>query len=93
MTMIRRFPWRRLVLGALCLVSMGCEPHHSWLRHNDDEEFSGRGSDVKAIDSDASKVLGMDADGKLSKPFFSGDRRSGGWSSEARAVERDLGVD
>jgi hypothetical protein len=89
-TMIRRIPWRRLVLGAVCLVSLGCEPHHSWLRHNDDDESSGR---AKAIESDASRILGHDSSGNdTSKPFFSSDRRSGGWSSEARAVERDLGV-
>jgi hypothetical protein len=91
-TMIRRFPWRRLALSALCWISLGCEPHHSWLRHHDDEALSGRVGDVKAVDSDATKVLGVDSDGKDAKPFFSGDRRSGGLSSEARAVERDLGV-
>ena len=30
--MIRRIPWRKLVLAALCLVPAGCEPLHSWLR-------------------------------------------------------------
>ena len=29
--MIRRFPWRKLVLAALCLVPVGCEPLRSWL--------------------------------------------------------------
>ncbi len=90
--MIRQFPWRRLVLGALCLVSMGCEPHRSWLRHNDDDDLSHRGSDVKAVESDSSKIQAVDSEGKNSKPFFNNSRSSLGWSSEARDVEKDLGI-
>ena len=90
--MIRRSPWLRLVVGALCLVTMGCEPHRSWLRHNDDEDLTRPATDAKAIDSDTSKILGVDSDGKSSKPFFGGDRTSGGLSSEARSIEKDLGV-
>ncbi len=90
--MIRRIPWLRWVLSALCLVSTGCEPHDSWRRRNEDDDLPRRGSDVKAVDSDTSKILGVDSDEKSTKPFFKSDRTSGGWSSEAREIEKDLGV-
>jgi hypothetical protein len=89
--MIRQFPWRRLVLSTLCLVSLGCEPHHSWLRHNNDDELSS-GRSAMAVESDASKIPAVDSDAKNSKPFFSNDRSSGGWSSQAREIESHLGV-
>ena len=92
-TMIRRFPWLRLVLSALCLVFTGCEPHSSWLRHNDDDDLPRRGSDVKAVDSDASKISAVDSDSKRSRPFFDNSRPSLGWSSQAREIEKDLGID
>ena len=91
--MIRRFPWRRLILGALCFVSLGCEPHHSWLRHNDDDDLSRPGSDAKAVDTDTSKIQAVDSDGKSSKSFFDNSRPSLGWSSKARDIEKDLGID
>jgi hypothetical protein len=90
--MVRRFSWPRLILGALCLVPIGCETHRSWLRPQDDDDLKGRASDAKAVDSDTSKIPSVDSDEKKPRPFFENSRRSGGWSSEARDIERDLGV-
>jgi len=90
--MIRRFPGLKLVLGVLCLVPMGCETHRSWLRPKDDEDSSVRSAGATAVESDASKILGVDADEKKPEPFFKSDRRSGAWSSEAREIEKNLGV-
>jgi hypothetical protein len=87
-----RFPWRKLILGACCLVAAGCEPHRSWLRPKDDEDSQVRSSGINAVDSDATKMLGVDSDEKKAEPFFKNNRRSGAWSSEARDIERDLGV-
>ncbi|HZW31994.1 MAG TPA: hypothetical protein VFF52_14885 [Isosphaeraceae bacterium] len=87
-----RFPWRKLILSVFCLVATGCEPHGSWLRPKDDEDRPSRTSDQKAVESDAAKMLSVDSDDKKSEPFFKNTRRSGGWSSEARAIESDLGV-
>jgi spore germination protein YaaH len=90
--MLCRFPWRKLILGVFCLAATGCEPHRSWLRPQDDEAYQIRSSDKKAMESDASKMLSVDSDEKKSEPFFKNNRRSGAWSSEAREIERDLGV-
>jgi hypothetical protein len=84
--MIRRFPWRMLFLGALCLVPAGCEPHNSWLRRDDD--------DKKAIaaESGPDKVIGKSSDDQDASNFFANDRPSGGLSRTARSIERDLGA-
>ena len=91
--MMRRLPWLGLVLGAMGLVAMGCEPHRAWLRPKDDEANRVRSSEAEAVRSDASKVLGVDSDQNNREPFFKNNRRSGAWSSEAREVERNLGVE
>jgi hypothetical protein len=76
--------------------SSGCETLHSWLRPKDDEDAKKSDKDdptkPKAVDSDTSKILGVDSDKDNQKPFFKSDRKSGGWSSEAREIEKDLGV-
>ena len=90
--MMDRFPLLKVVLGVLCLVPTGCETHRSWLRPKDDDDIKVRSSDAKAVDSDASKILGVDSDEKKPEPFFKNNRRSGAWSSEAREIEKDLGV-
>jgi hypothetical protein len=88
--MIRRIPWRTLFLGALYLVPMGCEPHHSWLRKNDDDMMS-RAADSKDS-SDSPKIIGSSSDDKDASTFFQNNRRSGAWSSEAREIESHLGA-
>jgi hypothetical protein len=44
------------------------------------------------VESDPSKIQAVDSDAKNPRSFFSNNRRSGGWSSEAREVESHLGV-
>ncbi len=81
---MRRFSTHALIWGALGFSLAGCEPHESWLRHKDD--------DTASSSKDATKIPAVDADAKNPQPFFKNDRLLGGWSSEARAIERDLGV-
>jgi hypothetical protein len=96
--MARRFLFHGLVLSALALGGLGCETHHSFFRPKDfgdavtAKQDQDDPSKPTAIQSDASKVMSVDSDSKEQKPFFKSDRRSGGWSSEAREIERDLGV-
>jgi hypothetical protein len=89
--MIARFSWRKLLLSALCLVPIGCEPHHSWLRDKDDDDKVASSSD-SSENSKSSKVIGSSSDDQDSSTFFKDTRRYGGLSSEANSIERDLGV-
>ena len=91
--MIRRFSWRRLFVAGLCLVPVGCEPHHSWLRDKDDDEAKALAAGNPTEDDlSARKVIGSSPDDQDASSFFKGNRRSGGWSSEAREVESHLGA-
>ena len=89
MRRLRRFG---LFLGAICLASTGCEPHGSWLRPKDEDELPPRKSGVSAVESDTSKILGVDSDDQKPTSFFKNNRRAGGWSPEAQEVERNLGA-
>jgi len=77
---------------------MGCETLHSMLRSKKNDEEITRKADQddpskpKSVESDTSKIPSVDSNSKDPKPFFKSDRRSGGWSSEAREIEKDLGV-
>ena len=96
--MMRRLICRGLIVGALLTMSTGCETLHSFLRGKDSEDGSAKKEDkddsskIKAVDSETSKILDVDSDAKKSQPFFKSNRTSGGWSSEAREIEKDLGV-
>ena len=94
--MTRRSMYRVLCLTAVVLGMTGCETLRSRLRHGDDDRAGVSNSDdvtkPKAVESDTSKIMGVDSDSNNPKPFFKSDRRSGAWSSEARAIEKDLGV-
>jgi hypothetical protein len=90
--MIVRFPWRKLLLAALCLMPAGCEPHRSWLRPKQDEDAMPDSSTSKGGLS-SKNVIGSSPDDQDASTFFQNDRRSGGWSSEARAIESHLGAD
>jgi hypothetical protein len=78
------------------MASSGCETLHSWLRSKHDDAAKQSDKDdprkPKAVESDTSKIMSVDSDKDNPKPFFKSDRRSGGWSSEAREIEKDLGV-
>jgi hypothetical protein len=81
-----------MVAGALWLLSTGCEPHSSWLRHNDDDDMMAKSADSDD-DSKSKKVIGSSStDATDSASFFQNSRLSGGLSSEARSIEKDLGV-
>jgi hypothetical protein len=96
--MMRRFIFHGLVLSALAIGAVGCEPHRSFFRPKDEADPVAQKHDQddptkpNAVQSDASKIMSVDSDSKDQKPFFKSDRRSGGWSSEAREIEKDLGV-
>jgi len=96
--MTRRFICHALVLGTLAIGSSGCEPHQSFLRPKDPDDKHAQNGDQddptkpKAVQSDTSKIMSVDSDSKEQKPFFKSDRRSGGWSSEAREIEKDFGI-
>jgi hypothetical protein len=87
--MRRRLPLTALVSLALTFPLAGCETLRSWLRPKDDDDASSKKKDP---DTDTSKIPAVDSDSKDPQPFFKNDRRSGGWSSEAREIEKDLGV-
>jgi hypothetical protein len=88
--MLRRISWPGLILGAVCLVQCGCDTTKPWFRKKDTEEDP---HNMKAVDSEADSIKAVDSDGKKKpEPFFKSNRPSGGWSSEARSIEADLGV-
>ena len=94
--MTRRPICRGLVLSMLVLGSSGCDTLHSWLRPKQDDgaKVAGKDDPTKptAVEFDTNKIMSVDSDKDDPKPFFKSDRRSGGWSSEAREIEKDLGV-
>ncbi len=91
---------RVLVLLPMALVVMafvGCDLRRPTLRSSDSLEskpFKSASSaiDPVAVEADTSKILAVDGDPKKPRSFFSNNRKSGGWSSEAREVESHLGV-
>jgi hypothetical protein len=85
---MRRLSTYALIWGAIGLLSAGCETHKPWIRRQEDEATTSK----KDFDVDTTKIPSVDSDSKDSRPFFKSNRLQGGWSSEARAVERDLGV-
>ncbi|MGP0065842.1 MAG: hypothetical protein ACLQGP_19845 [Isosphaeraceae bacterium] len=89
---MRRFRRFGLFLGAVCLISAGCEPHKSWLRPQDEDELPPRGSGLKGTSSDGSIIGSNSGDQTTPTSFFKTDRRTGGWSSEAQEIARNLGA-
>jgi len=93
--MTRRSIYRMLFLSTFVAGMTGCDTLHSWLRHDDDRDQKSDSDDIskpKRVESDTSKINAVDSDASNPKPFFKSDRVSGGWSSEAREIEKDLGV-
>jgi hypothetical protein len=88
--MSRRTFGRTLLLGALCLVSVGCDTLNSWLRH-DDDKIPQAGNPTED-DIKSRKVIGSSSDDQDASTFFKNNRRSGAWSSEAREIESHLGA-
>jgi hypothetical protein len=95
--MTRRSMCRVLCVSAVMAGMTGCETLRSRLRPDDDDKKkrafdSDDSTKPKSVESDTSKILSPDSDSSNPKPFFKSDRRSGAWSSEAREIEKDLGV-
>jgi hypothetical protein len=89
---------RALCLGAVITGMTGCDTLRPWHRGGDDD--AARSSDPDdpykptAVSTDTSKILGVSSssDSNSQKPFFSNSQRWSGLSSQARDIERDLGV-
>ena len=81
-----------LFLGLVLLATSGC--HNPWRRQPDEDELPIRGSGLKGTSANqSSSMLGGDpADKTTSNSFFNTDRRFGGLSPEAQAIERNLGA-
>ena len=97
MAMMRQLLRRVLVLSTVVLASSGCETLHSFRRASDEDDSKTRKSlsdptAPKSVDSDVSKLNSVDSDEKDPQPFFKRSRLSGGLSSEARDIEKDLGI-
>ncbi len=88
--------FRVLCLGAVVTGMTGCESLKAWHRNSDDDGVPSSKSDdpykPTAVQMDANKVMGVNSDSNNQTPFFSNSRRWSGLSSEARDIERDLGV-
>ena len=94
--MVRRLPVLVVIMAITIGVVSGCEALRHALRSTGNEQMSkmspvdaGSG---EAVDSDPSKIQAVDSDARNPKSFFQNNRRSGGWSSEAREIESHLGV-
>jgi hypothetical protein len=91
--MTRRILCRGLVSTSIVLGSMGCETTRSFLhRDKDGDVASDDPTKPVGVSSETSRIRSVDSDDKNSQPFFKSNRSSLGWSSEAREIERDLGV-
>jgi hypothetical protein len=87
---------RAFFFSAAVAGMTGCETLRSRLRQDDDDKKqaadAGDVSKPKAVESDTGKIMSVDSDASDPKPFFKSDRKSGGWSSEAREIESHLGA-
>ncbi len=82
--MIRRLFLVVVVTATVVITIGGCEELRHATRKNDNGAMS--------TESGTSKIQAVDSDPRNPKPFFSNNRLSGGWSSEAREIESHLGV-
>jgi uncharacterized lipoprotein len=90
--MVRRIRWLTVLLASSVVTIAGCESLRQALRSSSDDKAVKATSGTTTADSDPSKIQAVDADAKNPKPFFQNNRRSGGWSSEAREIESHMGV-
>ena len=93
----RRFLISMATMAFTVMTAAGCDSLRQAIRSGGD----GQGKSLKstsyasgapAVESDPSKLPAVDSSEKNPQPFFQGNRRSGGWSSEAREIESHLGV-
>jgi hypothetical protein len=96
MLRVRRFRLSMTILEFSVVTIAGCEGLRQSLRPASEDKAralkTSPGSESSAIETDPTKVQAVDADAKNPRPFFSNNRRSGTWSSEAREIESHLGV-
>lgn len=90
-----------LLAASVLATGMGCESlRHATRVHDKDKDnveharsVTGEPLEPTAVDADVSKVHAVDSDPKASaSPFFKNNRKPGALSSEARDIERSLGV-
>jgi uncharacterized lipoprotein len=81
-----------VLLASSVVTIAGCESLRQALRSTKDDKAVTAASGATAVESDPTKPQAVDADAKNPKPFFQNNRRSGGWSSEAREIESHMGV-
>ena len=94
--MTRRNLLRVFGLALVTTGVAGCDTFRPWHRQAEDDKAASSGVDdvtkPGSVRSDASKFSSVDSDSSDSKPFFSNSRRWSGLSSEARDIERNLGI-
>jgi hypothetical protein len=93
--MVRRMRVLVVMMASSVLAIAGCESLRQAIRSASDDkaqETVKPTSGTTAVESDPSKIQAVDSDAKNPRPFFQNNRRSGGWSSEAREIESHLGV-
>jgi hypothetical protein len=94
--MVRRFLVSAAVMALSVVTFAGCQGLRQAIRSASDDQGKTlkptSGAGAYAVDSDPTKIQSVDSDAKNPQPFFSNNRRSGGWSSEAREIESHLGV-
>ncbi len=92
-----------LLAASVLSTGMGCESlRHATRVHDKDKDqdkvehaasVAGEPLEPTAVDADVSKLHAVDSDPKASaSPFFKNNRKPGALSSEARDIERSLGV-
>jgi len=94
--MVRRIPVLVVMMALTLGVVSGCEELRHALRSSDNDQASMTASTGNksndTVETEPTKIQAVDADAKHPKAFFQNNRPSGGWSSEAREIEKDLGV-
>ncbi|APW58692.1 hypothetical protein [Paludisphaera borealis] len=89
-----------LLAASILATGLGCESLRHATRVHDDKDkgdhaksVTGESLEPTAVDADVSKLHAVDSDPKASaSPFFKNNRKPGALSSEARDIERSLGV-
>jgi hypothetical protein len=96
--MMRRLFNRGLVSSAIVLGATGCETTHSFLHRDKDDGVAAKkgGADDETsptkVSSDSTKIRSVNSTDKDQTPFFKSDRTPSAMSSQAREIERDLGI-
>jgi hypothetical protein len=87
-----------LMMGSAILTIAGCESLREAIRTSNDSKAAksmkpkSEAEGVFAVESEPTKIEAPDSTPKNPKAFFQNNRSAGGWSSEAREIERNLGV-